>query len=161
MDTPRILSLAGTPHPKALVTGVNPANGTFGFRWLDANGAPVDSGGSAGRFTPQWTLEEGNPESVPVEPTDEVLIAAIENPPVQVPEVPQEVTRRQLFLVLNASGITRAQIRAMLDGNEAALIEFEEALTFQRAHPLIGQLGTAMQLDGDDIDDLFRAAAGL
>lgn len=78
--SPRIFSLTGTPHPKALVQSVDSANGVLIFAWLDAQGNRVDSGQSFARFTPQWTFVEGNPESVPVDPADAILIDAIQNP---------------------------------------------------------------------------------
>ncbi len=86
---------------------------------------------------------------------------AIENPPAPVVSVPAAVTRRQLFLVLNANGITRAAVRDMLAGDEAALIEFEEASEFRRDHPLVAQLGAALNLNSGQIDALFVSAAAL
>lgn len=77
------------------------------------------------------------------------------------PPVPAEVTRRQLLLALYGAGITRSQIAAMLAGNEPALIEYEEALTFRRDHPLIASLGGALQMDSEQIDQLFLQAAAL
>lgn len=77
--------------------------------------------------------------------------------------VPAEVTRRQLLLVLASQDppITREAIRSMLAGNEAGLIEFEEAMTFRRDHPLIGQLAGTLGLDEAAVDSLFTAAAQL
>lgn len=81
-------------------------------------------------------------------------------PPQPEPDpVPYEVTRRQLFLELNALGITRAAIRAMLTGNEAALIEFEEATAFARTHPLVAALAEQLQFDSAAVDDIFRRAS--
>lgn len=78
-------------------------------------------------------------------------------------EVPSPVTRRQLFLVLAGlpQPITRAALRAMLEGNEPALIEFDEALSFAREHPLIASLAGQLGLSDADVDDLFRAASQL
>lgn len=75
--------------------------------------------------------------------------------------VPGSVTRRQLFLVLASLDppITRDGIRAMLAGNELGLIEFEEAISFERNHPLIGQLAAALGLDDAAVDSLFTQAA--
>jgi hypothetical protein len=77
--------------------------------------------------------------------------------------VPASVTRRQLLLVLASQdpAITREAIRGMLAGNELGLIEFEEARDFERAHPLIGQLATALGMDEATVDQLFIAAAQL
>lgn len=79
--------------------------------------------------------------------------------PIEYQPIPSEVTRRQLFLELNALGITRAAIRGMLAGNEAALIEFEEATTFARTHPLVESLGAQLQFMAWDVDDIFRRAS--
>jgi hypothetical protein len=87
------------------------------------------------------------------------LAHALAHPPAE--PVPQSVTRRQLLLVLNASGVTRAAIRAQLAGNEAALIEFDEASSFDRSHPLVAQLGASLGMGAEQIDDMFRAAASL
>jgi hypothetical protein len=84
---------------------------------------------------------------------------AMANPPAA--PVPSTVTRRQLFLWLNAQGITRAALRTQLAGNEAALIELEEATEFQRSHPLVAQLGATLGLTSAQIDDAFRGAAAL
>ncbi len=84
-------------------------------------------------------------------------------PRVQEPvPVPASVTRRQLFLaVYNTLGLTRAQIRASLGTNEAALIDFDEAQTFERGHLLVAQLATQLGLTSAQVDDLFRLAATL
>ena len=91
----------------------------------------------------------------------EEIADAIANPPPEVVPVPASVTRRQLFLWLNGLGITRAALRTQLAGNEAALIELEEATEFQRAHPLVTQLGQTLGLSSTQIDDAFRNAATL
>ena len=159
MNEPRIISLAGTPHPKALIADINPGTGVFGFRWLNAAGNAVDSGGSVGTFTPQIGATQPDGSILYDETPDAVLIDAVENPPPVAVPVPQEVTRRQLLLALHAVGITRAQIAAQVAGDSVAVIEYEEALTFRRDHPLIGVLGAALQMGSEQIDDLFRAAA--
>ena len=89
----------------------------------------------------------------------EAALAALLAAPVAMP-VPASVTRRQLFLWLNASprNITRAMLRASLVGNEAALIELDEAAEFQRTHPLVASLASSL---GIDADTAFREAAVL
>jgi len=83
------------------------------------------------------------------------------------PSVPFAVSRRQLFLALAAIGVTRAAIRAMIEATpdatkrEGGLIEFDEAIHFERGHPLIAQLGAALGRSESQIDDLFRSAANL
>jgi hypothetical protein len=76
---PRVLAVTGTPHPKVEIQEVDTVNGRARFRWLDASGKPVDSGGGMARFTPSWSEAEGAREYIA--PTDAELAAAIENPP--------------------------------------------------------------------------------
>ena len=80
-----------------------------------------------------------------------------------VPMIPDEVTRRQLFLVLLSLDppITRETIRQMLAGNEAALVEFEEASTFKRDHPLVLGLAQQLGMTSEQVDALFIEAAKL
>lgn len=94
-------------------------------------------------------------------PSEANAAADIANPAPEPQSVPASVTRRQLFLWLNGLGITRAALRTQLAGNEAALIELEEATEFQRAHPLVAQLGQTLGLSSAQIDDAFRNAATL
>ena len=94
-------------------------------------------------------------------PSEANAAADIANPAPEPQSVPASVTRRQLFLWLNGLGITRAALRTQLAGNEAALIELEEATEFQRAHPLVAQLGQILGLSAAQIDDAFRNAATL
>lgn len=161
MDTPRILTLTGTAYPQAFVQRIDPANGILGFAWLDAQGNRVDSGSSVARFAPVEPLPKEQPTDPDTYPDieDATLAAAIENPPAVVPPVPQSVTRRQLLLTLHAAGITRAQIKQTIGGDPVGLIEYEEASSFDRSHPLIDALGAAMGMNSAQVDDLFRAAA--
>lgn len=77
-------------------------------------------------------------------------------------DMPAGVTRRQLFLIVyREKGISRAQIKALLAGNEEALIELEEAQQFERRHPLVESLGAALGLSAGEVDELFKAAAVL
>ena len=70
--------------------------------------------------------------------------------------IPQQVTRRQLFLELNDRGIKRGQIKQMIGNNEPALIEFEEAGGFEIDHPLVINLATQL---GVDRKEIFRNAS--
>lgn len=94
-------------------------------------------------------------------PSEANAAADIANPAPEPQSVPASVTRRQLFLWLNSIGITRAALAAQLAGNEAALIELQEATEFRREHPLVAQLGTALGLTAPQIDAAFRAASAL
>lgn len=87
----------------------------------------------------------------------------LDNPPPFPAFVPDKVSRRQLFLALldKSASLTRAQIRGMLEGNEVALIEFDEAIEFHRQHSLVLSLASALSLSSDEVDEIFAVAAGL
>lgn len=129
------------------VAGIGTVEGHEGADYL----VRVSGGALHGYRSPSGTPTE--------ELAAEELAYAIANPPAFPNPVPASVTRRQLFLWLNGLGITRAALRTQLAGNEAALIELEEATEFQRAHPLVAQLGQTLGLNSAQIDDAFRAAA--
>ena len=163
---PRIVALTGAPHPHALIQSVDASTGLCVFAWLNSAGRRVDSGGSVVRFTPLAPLpsaEDAAPDAPPVYPetSDQILAAAIANPPAEIAPVPQSVTRRQLFLWLHSIGVTRAALRAQLAGSEPALIELEEASEFHRSNPLVAQLGAALGMNSAAIDHAFRAASAL
>jgi len=90
-------------------------------------------------------------------------VAPYEPPEHEPDAVPQVASRRQLLLTLAnlETPITRDNIRALLAGNEPALIEFEEAHYFRRDHPLVGQLAAELGMTGEQVDDLFRTASEL
>lgn len=88
--------------------------------------------------------------------------------PYEPPNVPPPtLTRRQLRLGLLASGITTAQIETVIAaiGNplerEMAQIEWADASTYERHHPLVDQIGTVMDLTPEQIDAMWVAAATL
>jgi hypothetical protein len=71
----RILTISGAAHPKAEVQSVNDAAGLCLFRWLNAGGNVVDSGGSVAKFSPGTPDEHG----VYPEASDGTLITAIQS----------------------------------------------------------------------------------
>lgn len=92
-----------------------------------------------------------------------------------VPELPlpaadppmQDLTRRQLLLALLSIAITEemvdAQIDLILDPEERAYsrIEWKAASTFRRHHPLVDMMAPSFSLPVEQVDDLWRWAAGL
>lgn len=80
-------------------------------------------------------------------------------------EVPQEVTRRQFRIALVLAGIDLDDITATLNSIEdeteraIALIEWQDALTFKRDHPLIISFAPLFNLSEEDLDNLFISAA--
>lgn len=95
--------------------------------------------------------------------TSENVEADIASPAADPVDVPKEVTRRQLFLALLSvsSSLTRAAIRGSLSGNEAALIEFDEAISFRRDHFFVASLAASLELTNEEVDGIFIAAAAL
>ncbi len=79
------------------------------------------------------------------------------------PKLPP-LTARQLRLGLIAAGISLASVEATIAGiedatdREIAQVEWEYASQFQRDHPLIEQVGTALELTPEQIDAAWLAA---
>lgn len=77
------------------------------------------------------------------------------------------LTRRQLLLGLLSIQVTEdevdAQIDLIADAEERAYarIEWKAASTFSRHHPLVDGLAIAFTLTTQQVDDLWRWAAGL
>lgn len=101
---------------------------------------------------------------------------ALIDPPEPEPqaEVPREqemifppLTPRQLRLMLLTLGLTEAtvlgQIEAIEDETEraAALIEWNWATRYDRDHPLVAQLASALEFDPGELDVLWTYAADL
>lgn len=82
-------------------------------------------------------------------------------------EVPPAISPRQARLWLVRNGITPAQVDAVIASIPDAMtrqtvqIDWEYGLEVQRASPFVSQLGTALGLDADALDDAFREAATL
>jgi hypothetical protein len=91
-------------------------------------------------------------------------------PPPPAP-IPSRVTRRQARQALLLAGLLDdvPEAIAQLDdgtpeGNQKmrlAQIEWEDSLEFERARPLVIEIGMAVGLDADKLDALFVTAAGL
>ncbi len=86
--------------------------------------------------------------------------------PAAVAPVPQQVTRRQAKQALLLAGLlsnVQPAIDAIPDATQRALaqLEWDESLNFERHRPILIALAGALGLDSDDLDDLFRTAAGL
>ena len=86
-------------------------------------------------------------------------------PPENLPFL--DLTRRQLLLGLLSISITEDQVDAQIglieDAEERAysMIEWKAASTFKREHPLVGMMAAAFSLPIEQVDDLWRWAAGL
>lgn len=88
-SAPRIVTLSGSVHPKAEIVSVDAGKGIAVFRFLNASGNPVDSGGSIARFaplSPNQKEKPSDPDTFPEVP-DSTLSEAITNPPPSPPSV--------------------------------------------------------------------------
>lgn len=85
--------------------------------------------------------------------------------------VPSKVTRRQARQALLLAGLLDdipVAIAALDDGTpegnqtmRLAQIEWEDSLEFERARPLVVEIGQAIGLNSEQLDALFVTAAGL
>ena len=75
------------------------------------------------------------------------------------------LTRGDVFRgLLLARGVTRLQLRGMIEGNEQltevqkemALIDFDEALNFYRGNALIDTVGLALGIEPEQLDCFFK-----
>lgn len=75
------------------------------------------------------------------------------------------LTRGDVFRgLLMAKGVTRVQLRAMIEMNsqlseierEMALIDFDEALNFYRGNALIDTVGLALGITSEQLDKFFE-----
>lgn len=106
----------------------------------------------------EWEAE-GNaihPYESPPPPTPEEIRAAMPS-----------LTARQFRLGLVGAGFSLAQVEAAIaaipDDQQRAVaeIEWEYASQFERMHPLIEQVGTALGLTVEQIDGMWQAALEL
>jgi hypothetical protein len=120
-----------------------------------------------------WPIQEAEPtpaDKVAVDRHVELVaglpkwIEEIEDaPPLPFPDL----TRRQVRLALLSIGITRedvnAQIELIEDAEERAysMIEWEDANSFKRDHPLVASLAVTFSLPAVQVDNLWRWAASL
>lgn len=97
----------------------------------------------------EW-INDGNPVAPYVPPTPEQLRAAM-----------PKLSRRQLLLALFSIGITEAQIDDALVDDVEGLIEWKNASTFERLHPLISELSGHFGLPPEQVDSLWLWARTL
>ena len=89
-------------------------------------------------------------------------------PPLEHPEpLPQPLTARHLRLGLIANGFGLGQVEAAIAAIEdpqqraVAQVEWEYASQFERMHPLIAQVGSALGLMQEQIDAMWQQALSL
>lgn len=119
-----------------------------------------------------WIPFSAHPDDVEELGRDLYEFAANSGLPIaDAPEPPTppltHLTRRQLRLGLLANGITtedvEGAIAAIPDAMDRAVAEIEwaDALIYERDHPLIEQVGTALGLTPEQIDTMWLGASKL
>ncbi|MDG3575968.1 hypothetical protein P7F60_06205 [Rhizobium sp. YJ-22] len=95
------------------------------------------------------------------------LVGPMPEAPSPAPAYPA-LSRRQLLLGLLSIGVTEGDVEAEITAavsdpmeREAALIEWRAAGSYERTHPLIADIATAMNLPAEQVDALWLWAAGL
>lgn len=171
-ESPRILALTGTAYPKAEIQSVSAAHGVATFRWLDAGGQPVDSGGSLARFTPLEPLAPdpeapGAPPEYPEVP-DETLSAAIENPPAVPVPVPTEISRAEFVIAIRrVLGLSEGTVFALIsqlpagEMQETARDLWENAGVFRRNNSFLAALAALNGNTPEQLDEVFRVGDAL
>lgn len=106
-----------------------------------------------------------------IEPIDDVRRFQIVETPKETEEERKKriamlsLTRGDVFRgLLQAKGVTRTQLRAMIETNEQlteleremALIDFDEALNFYRGNALIDTVGLALGITSEQLDKFFE-----
>lgn len=100
------------------------------------------------------------------EPTPGVVAYSWETPPPLLVEMPPPtLTRRQLRLGLLSLGATVTQVETAISAlpdataREEALIEWQDASSYLRSHPLVAQIAGALGFTAEQIDAAWAAAA--
>lgn len=75
--------------------------------------------------------------------------------------VPQSVSRAQAKISLARAGLLEQANALIAQAGVEAQIWWQDASTFDRNHPLIEQIGGALEQDEEAIDELFRVAASV
>ena len=107
-------------------------------------------------------LVDGN-EPQEVDLTDEEIAGLLIVEPVYY----KPITRRQLRLWLLSQGKRDNDVRQAINAiedpimKEAAIIEWEDSTIYERNHPLISQIGVALGLTTEQIDQGFLGASNL
>lgn len=125
---------------------------TYGYREDDPYGlSPV---------LKQWL---GDNPNFPIDP----YVPPVAPTPEEARKRMSALTARQFRLGLVAGGYAPAQVTRAIDtmpdgtAKETAKIEWEYATTFNRIHPLIAIVGTALGMNDTQIDAMWLAAVNL
>jgi hypothetical protein len=138
-------------------------------KWADAEQARADclvtfleGGDEVFPFTasPDDTEEHGREIFRRIAEGEAGMVAAYQAPP--APPL-RPLSRRQFWLAALALGVTKDAVRAMVESHPdidvaAALIEIDDAQQYEREHPLVDVLATALMLTKPQVDAAWQAA---
>lgn len=85
----------------------------------------------------------------------------------RLPKPPDTCTPRQLRIALIQTGISLSAIEAQIDGisdlvqREIARAEWEYALEIKKQHPLVGMIASTLNLNEQQVSDIFGLAVTL
>lgn len=117
-----------------------------GFTWVDVEQSDINGNWYLAELCPYLTEDEKAKKE-----HERVMMLSL--------------TRGDVFRgLLQSRGVTRAQIRTMIETNEnlselereMALIDFDEALNFYRGNSLINTIGEALDITSKQLDEFFE-----
>ncbi|MDX0568615.1 hypothetical protein GOL81_23150 [Sinorhizobium medicae] len=145
-----LLAVAETPQPDVYIaTILADIEGDGTIEMVPYGSYPHDNFGIAPQVRSaiaDW-INDGKPVSPYVPPTAEQLRAAM-----------TPLTRRQLLRVLFDIGITEADVDAALSEDAVGTIEWKNANSFERLHPLMGGVAAVFNLPPEQVDSLWGYA---
>lgn len=145
-----LLAVAATPQPDVYVaTILADIDGDGTLEMASYGSYPDDNFGIAPQVRSAITdwIDEGKPVSPYVPLTAEQLRAGM-----------TPLTRRQLLRALYDIGLTEADVDAALSGDAVGTIEWKNANSFERLHPLMGGVATIFNLPPEQVDSLWGYA---
>lgn len=146
---PQAEAVPPPPAPVALAGPASPEAGApiIEARWASSDETDVVVVTASGHFV--------------LKPDAPPLIGQTIAPFVPTPVPLTPLTPRQLRRALLGIGITAAMVEAQIASDQETMIDWEYSTQFERNHPTVVSLGTALGMSSEQIDTLWRAALAL
>lgn len=147
-NAPRVLTLTGAAHPKAIVQRVDAAAGVVLFAFADDQGKAIDTGNSLARFTPVVaTPATDTAAAIYAEPSDATLAAAIVAPEPAPAVVVHRILKDTLIQRVKTAG-KLTELRGMIAAlDDDARFEWGNSSWFSSNNAMIVQGVAALGLD--------------